>query len=65
MPARDRGSVDPDRGFISAGKTERALDLVEELLQVPSEISAGRLRIDPDFAPLKDDPRFRRLAGWT
>jgi tetratricopeptide (TPR) repeat protein len=53
------------RIYLRAGKTERALDLAEELLQAPSEISPGRLRIDPDFAPLRDHPRFRRLAGWS
>ena len=53
------------RIYLRAGKTERALDLVEGLLQIPSDISPGRLRIDPDFAPLKDHPRFRKLVGGT
>ena len=53
------------RIYLRTGKTERALDLVEELLRVPSDISPGRLRIDPDFAPLEDHPRFRKLVGGT
>jgi hypothetical protein len=49
------------RIYVRAGQSDRAIDLLEGLLQRPSELSPGRLRIDPNFAPLKDHPRFRKL----
>jgi len=40
----------------------QALDLLEHLLKVPYDLSPGWLRIDPNFAPLKGNPRFERLV---
>ena len=47
------------------GERERALDLLEPLLDVPYYLSPGWLRVDPTFAPLRGHPRFERLAGGT
>lgn len=51
------------RIYLLTGEPEKALDQLEPLLKVPFYVSPGWLRIDPTFAPLRDNPRFRRLIG--
>jgi tetratricopeptide (TPR) repeat protein len=51
------------RVYHLAGENDKALDLLERLLQVPYFLSAGWLRIDPTFAELKGNPRFDRLIA--
>ena len=48
--------------YVRAGATDKALDLLEHLLKHTWSPDAGRLRIDPSFAPLGDNPRFQRLV---
>ena len=53
------------RVYLLVGENEKALDLLEELIKIPYVISPGYLRIDPNFAPLKGNPRFEKLLKET
>jgi hypothetical protein len=39
------------------------LDWLEPLLKIPYYLSPGWLRINLTFRPLRDNPRFERLAS--
>jgi hypothetical protein len=49
--------------LILIGETELAVDHLETLLGVPSTVTAAELALDPLFAPLGDQPRFRELLA--
>jgi serine/threonine protein kinase len=45
------------------GEHEAAIDQIETLLSLPgSYLSAGILRVDPIWDPIRSNPRFRRLV---
>jgi len=46
------------------GEADAAIEQLRHLLSVPSVLSPALLRIDPRWAPLRDDPRFRKLAEF-
>jgi tetratricopeptide (TPR) repeat protein len=50
------------RVYLLAGERERALDLLEPLLEMPYTLTPAWLRIDPMFEPVRSHPRFRRLV---
>jgi TolB-like protein/Tfp pilus assembly protein PilF len=53
------------RIYLHTGQPEKALDRLEKLMSVPYYLSPAWLRIDPEFVPLRGNPRFERLARGT
>jgi TolB-like protein/tetratricopeptide (TPR) repeat protein/tRNA A-37 threonylcarbamoyl transferase component Bud32 len=51
------------RAYILTGEHEKALDVLEEVVQKPYDLTPGWLRIDPNFTPLRGNPRFERLVA--
>ena len=51
------------RIYIVVGDPEKALDRLEPLLKIPYLLSPGWLKIDPNFAPLRGNPRFQKLVA--
>ena len=53
------------RTYLLAGDREKALDHLTTLLRLPYFLSPKWLPLDPAFEPLRNDPRFQRLAAGS
>jgi len=49
--------------YTSLGMEDESIDLLEDLLSRPSVMTAGYLKVDPVWDPLRDNPRFIKLTG--
>jgi TolB-like protein/Tfp pilus assembly protein PilF len=45
------------------GEIDDAIAALPHLLEVPNGLTPGLLRLDPYWDPLRNDPRFQKLAG--
>ena len=51
------------RIYALTGEPDKAITILESLLKIPYYLSPGWLRIDPEFAMLKGNPRFERIIA--
>jgi serine/threonine protein kinase/tetratricopeptide (TPR) repeat protein len=49
------------RVYVMAGEYDAAIDQLEFLLSIPGRLSIPWLRVDPIWAPLRDNARFQKL----
>ena len=47
--------------YAQVGEKDRALDLLESLRGMPMAATPGTLRIEPEWDPLRGEPRFEAL----
>jgi len=47
--------------YARVGEYDKALDLIDTLLSVPSDVTVAQLKLDPNYDPLRDHPRFQAL----
>ena len=47
--------------YTKVGEHDRALDIVERLLSLPSLFSINTLRLNPMFDPLREHPRYGKI----
>jgi eukaryotic-like serine/threonine-protein kinase len=45
------------------GETDKAIETLERLVRLPNYVTAGWVRIDPNFSALRGDPRFQKLVA--
>jgi TolB-like protein/Flp pilus assembly protein TadD len=49
--------------YAQVGEPDRALELLADLMKLPNGPTPGTLRIEPEWDPLRRDPRFEKLAA--
>jgi TolB-like protein/Tfp pilus assembly protein PilF/predicted Ser/Thr protein kinase len=47
--------------YVMVGDYDAAIDRLDYLLSIPSEVSVPLLRLEPRWDPLRDEPRFQHL----
>jgi hypothetical protein len=47
--------------YTRVGEVDRAVDLLDTLLSIPSDLTVAWIRGHPDWDPLRDHPRFQAL----
>ncbi len=51
------------RIYTLVGEPEKALDQLEPLMKIPYFVSPAWLKIDPNFDPLRKNPRFQKIVA--
>jgi serine/threonine-protein kinase len=51
------------RTYVLVGEQDKAIDALTQLLKVPYWATPAALRIDPSFAPLRNNPKFQALVA--
>lgn len=49
--------------YAQVGEVDRAIELLADLVKLPNGPTAGTLRVEPEWEPLRGDPRFEKLAN--
>jgi TolB-like protein/Flp pilus assembly protein TadD len=49
--------------YAQVGDTDRAHELLGDLMKLPNGPTPGTLRVEPEWDPLRGDPRFEKLAA--
>jgi serine/threonine-protein kinase len=53
--------VDLAKTYVRVGELDKALDLIDTLLSIPSGVFVAELKLNPQYDPLRDHPRFQAL----
>ena len=48
---------------IICGEYEKAIDQIETLLSIPSQVTKWRLKLDPIYDPIRNQPKFKKLVA--
>ena len=49
--------------YAAIGDNDRAINLISRLLQQPAPFTVAMLKLDPEWDPLRNDPRFQKLIS--
>ena len=58
-----RRLIDMAEIYVLTEEHELALESIEYLLSIPGSLTRWRLRLDPVFDPLRDNPLFKKLVA--
>ncbi len=61
-----RGSfrmIDMAKIYTTLGEYDKAIELIDRLLSIPSEVSPAMLKLDHDWKPLQKNKRFQRMIA--